>query len=339
MHYLSPFGEPCGTANIKSFPQDFQVTEIPSFTPSGEGEHLWLWIKKTGANTAWVAEQLARQSGLKLRDVSYAGRKDKLAVTEQWFSLYDPKRIADKIVFELPDCEILKSIRHSQKLRIGNLLGNLFEIRLRNFTGNIDAFSSRVKRISSTGFPNYFGLQRFGRNQANITKAIAWVEKGGGRLRRDQRSLYLSVLRSFLFNLVLTERIKNQTWNSILDGEIVQLSGTHSVFVANPDSDSMSELQNRCNSFDLNPTGPLYGAQTMLPAKEAAYFEHIVLNDYPLICEFLEKETNCARRSLRSVPSELHFEQDDTDIVLKFNLPAGSYATILLGQFIGSISN
>ena len=335
MHFHLPFGSSCGAAELKTSCEDFKVTEIGKFIPSGEGEHVWLWIEKTDTNTAWVAEELAKQSGIKLRDVSYAGRKDKVAVTQQWFSLYDPKRISDEVDFNIPNCNILKKIRHIQKLRIGNLLGNKFEIRLRNFTGEFQHLLNRIHAVEARGFPNYFGPQRFGRNMNNLPKALAWVEKGAGRLRREQRSLYFSVLRSYLFNLVLSKRIQQENWDKIVLGELAQLTGSKSVFLV--DSENLEAAQTRCDEFDISPTAPLMGAGNMLPLELAANLESSALVEQKAIVDFLHKEATMARRALRVKPENISCRKDSDDLILKFTLPAGSYATILLSNLVNTI--
>ena len=335
MHFLLPFGSTCGSADLKTTCEDFKVSEIGKFIPSGEGEHVWLWIEKINTNTAWVAEELAKQSGLKLRDVSYAGRKDKIAVTQQWFSLYDPKRISDKVIYNIPNCKILKTIRHNQKLRIGNLLGNTFEIRLRNFTGDYQQLLKRIQEVQARGFPNYFGPQRFGRGMSNLPKAIAWVEKGAGRLRREQRSIYFSVLRSYLFNLVLSERIQQNNWDKVVHGELAQLTGSKSVFLV--DSENLEASQIRCNDFDISPTAPLMGAGKMLALEFAADLESSAIAEQKAIVDFLVKEATMARRALRVKPENINCHKESDDLILKFTLPAGSYATILLSNLLNVI--
>ena len=77
----------CLRRAIRTTPQDFQVTEELGFEFTGDGEHDYLWIEKTGANTEWVARQLARFADVPAKDVGYAGLKDRHAVTRQWFSV------------------------------------------------------------------------------------------------------------------------------------------------------------------------------------------------------------------------------------------------------------
>ena len=80
-------GDPLFPASIRNQPSDFQVVENLGFEFSGSGEHDYLWIEKTGANTEWVARQLARHAEVPAKDVGYAGLKDRHAVTQQWFSV------------------------------------------------------------------------------------------------------------------------------------------------------------------------------------------------------------------------------------------------------------
>ena len=79
------------SASLKVLNEDFIVTELPLQPPCGEGEHIWLDVEKNGANTAFVAQQLAEAAGVQERDVGYAGLKDRHAITRQWFSIYLPK--------------------------------------------------------------------------------------------------------------------------------------------------------------------------------------------------------------------------------------------------------
>ena len=81
------YAEPQATANLRTQADDFIVDEELSFTPTGHGEHLLLLVEKIGQNTQYVAKQIAAAAGLKARLVSYAGLKDRHAVTRQWFCL------------------------------------------------------------------------------------------------------------------------------------------------------------------------------------------------------------------------------------------------------------
>jgi len=129
---LSPWESLNCKVQFKQRPEDFIVTEVPKYKPQGEGEHLWLWVQKRDANTDWVADQIAKLAKVKRRDVSYAGRKDRFAVTQQWFSIYDPRKSTDQLDFSISNVKVLKKIRHQQKLKTGVLNGNHFQIVLRD---------------------------------------------------------------------------------------------------------------------------------------------------------------------------------------------------------------
>ena len=136
-HYLH--GTPITAGQLKAHPQDFVVREILGYEPCGEGEHIYLWCRKTGLNTAYIAEQIAKFCQLPLRAITYAGRKDKHAVTEQWFGVHQPgKKQFDWSALQLDGLEILHSQRHNKKLRTGVLKGNRFELLLRNVSESPD---------------------------------------------------------------------------------------------------------------------------------------------------------------------------------------------------------
>ena len=79
------------TGILRSTPDDFEVTETLTFEPEGEGEHLYVLAEKRGVTTRAVQQMLASRCGVPLRDVSYAGMKDRHAVARQWFSVRRPQ--------------------------------------------------------------------------------------------------------------------------------------------------------------------------------------------------------------------------------------------------------
>ena len=126
--------QPLPTINgsIKTLPDEFLVDESLPFEPDGAGEHLYLQIEKTGANTDWVAYQLASFLGVRDLDVSYAGRKDRHAVTTQWFSCYLPRGAdVDWAQFSVEGVVVKAMTWHRSKLRTGQLQCNVFRIRVR----------------------------------------------------------------------------------------------------------------------------------------------------------------------------------------------------------------
>lgn len=195
-------GEAPVRARLRATRAAFQVEELLGFEPDGEGEHCCLWVEKEGVNTAEVARRLARFAGIREADVSWSGMKDRHAITRQWFSLHLLKREVDWRDWADPSVRLLQVSRHSRKLRRGTHRGNRFVIRLDDIEGDLSAFEARLDQIGQQGVPNYFGPQRFGRDGNNIEAARQWLAAGRPRKPRHLQALWLSSLRSLLFNEV-----------------------------------------------------------------------------------------------------------------------------------------
>ena len=115
------------TALLKAECADFVVKEQLGYDMSGDGEFVAVKVRKTDCNTLFVGEQLAKFAGISARNMSYAGLKDRKAVSEQWFSLQMPGQpTPDFSQFSLEGVEILEVTRHQRKIRIGSLQGNHF---------------------------------------------------------------------------------------------------------------------------------------------------------------------------------------------------------------------
>ncbi|MCW8924626.1 MAG: tRNA pseudouridine(13) synthase TruD [Xanthomonadales bacterium] len=325
-------GKPGASGVIRCRPEDFVVEEISRVKPGGEGGHLWLWVEKRSANTDWVAGQLAKVCACRHRDVGYAGLKDRHAVTRQWFSV--PVGEAGGEIF--PDAQIegvrvLESRLHQRKLKRGTLDGNRFELVIRNFDGDVTDTSQRLERISLTGVPNYFGPQRFGHGGRNVEKAYSLLNRGV-RLPRNKKSIYLSALRSFLFNQVLAKRVLDGSWDSILGGELVMLNGSHSIFPCEqPDTD----IEDRCRRLDIHPTGPMPGEGGDSPVGMAAALENEILGVWAELNEvLLAQRVKASRRSLRLYPARLEWKFVDDALYMGFDLPPGAYATTVLREIL-----
>lgn len=325
-------GRPLVRGRLRLHLDDFRVDELPQYQPSGEGSHLWLEVQKRGSNTDWVAAQLARAAGCAARDVGFAGMKDRHAVTTQWFSV--PAPADDHCQWKqwtLPDATILQAVRHQKKLKRGALKGNRFKIIVRDLEGELSDLAPRLAQIQSRGLPNYFGPQRFGHGGNNVRQGVRWLVEGG-RLPRPKRSIYLSAVRSFLFNHVLARRLAKGNWDSLLDGDVVMLDGTHSVFLCDVCD---TELAKRCDEGDIHPTGPLPGTGGFLPQRDAAALEIAVLEPYHNLVAALGKaRLEGDRRSLRLRVSELDWELSGKCLSLSFVLPPGAYATTVVEELV-----
>ena len=327
------WGAPCGRAVLKSSPEDFRVTEIMDIELSGAGEHLWLLIEKRNQNTEEVARQLARASGVKLRDVSYAGIKDRRAVTSQWFSLQLPGRQdPDFSTLWHDDLRCLAARRHSRKLQRGAHAANHFVIRLNHLQANVPALEARLQQIAGHGVPNYFGPQRFGREGSNLHDARSWASREALPPARGTRSRLLSTARSLLFNRVLAWRVGDASWNRVLRGDCLAFTNSRSQFAA----DRLVADDPRIAALDLHPTGPLWGLGELPVSGDTLALEREIIDAEPLLARWLEGAgLEQARRVLR-LPIEAlawHYPSPDS-LELEFTLPTGCFATAVLRELV-----
>ena len=314
-------------ARMRATPEDFVVDERLGFTPDGSGEHLFLRVRKRGANTAFVARELGRWANVDERGIGYAGMKDRHAVTTQTFSLHLPGRHPPPEWPAHSEFNVIEAARHSRKLPRGALTGNHFELTLREVEGERAAIEARLSQVATHGFANYFGEQRFGHGGGNLAAAQRMFD--GQRMKREQRGILLSAARSSLFNVVLAARVENASWQSGMDGEVWMLVGSHSVFGPQALDD---ELQARVQSGDIHATGPMWGAGELRSAAALRMLEESAVLPHASVCKGLaDAGLRQERRALRVRVSEFDFEWLAEDVLrLRFFLPAGAYATTLL---------
>jgi tRNA pseudouridine13 synthase len=300
-------------ATLKSFNEDFVVTELPLQLPSGAGEHVWLDVEKNGANTAFVAERLAEAAGVQTWDVGYAGLKDRHAITRQWFSLYLPKgETPDLTQLQHPEFKVLSQSRHVKKLRPGDLRGNHFRILLREVTGSREAIEANLRQVVAQGVPNYFGAQRFGHDGGNVEQGRAMLAREIRVRNPKKKGIYLSAVRSFVFNEVLGLRIQQGLWGQTLPGDVMDAAG--------------------------RPTGPLWGRGRVTTTDEAQTLENGVAARHATLCDGMEHAgLDQERRALVAHPADLAWDWPQADqLVLRFSLAAGTYATSVLSEILAA---
>jgi tRNA pseudouridine13 synthase len=323
-------GEPLCEATIRQSPADFRVTENLAIEFSGDGEHDYLWIEKTGANTQWIARQLARYAKARNSDVGYAGLKDRHAVTRQWFSIPRKGEGPDWSEFTCDGAEILEVARHQRKLRRGAHKGNSFRIalRARSVLPDILVVEERLNRISTQGVPNYFGPQRFGHNASNLELARQLFT--GRRLHRDKHSIAISAARSYLFNEILGTRVRDGTWNSLLPGEMANLDGSGSVFQVDEPDD---ELERRCDEMDIHPTATLCGQRSEISPSVVSALERDATEAHSNLVLGLEQlGAKRSHRALRLRVRDLTWQLEPDTLWLDFTLPKGAFATSVLRE-------
>ena len=312
-------GAPLFTAQIRRYPEDFQVTEELGWEFSGDGDHDYLYIEKSGANSQWVAKQLAKFANVPLKDVGFAGLKDRHAVTRQWFSV--PRwNTPDWSLLEVAGIRVARCERHLRKLRRGAHRSNTFAIVLRcSEPLDRDAITHRIGLLSAKGVPNYYGEQRFGRNGGNLRLADDWAN--GQRLPREKRSMAISTMRSYHFNNLLSDRVAQSTWNTLMLGDKANLEGSGSVFDF---SDIDSVLQARCEAMDIHPSATLIGdGSECEPVQWAA--------------ALVRARVQLGNRSLRLKVQDLQVAMEEAEegkptVTLNFSLTRGAYATAVLRE-------
>ena len=313
---------------IRATAEDFEVEEILGFSADGHGEHAFVHIEKRDANTEWVARQLARFANVAPMSVGYSGLKDRHALTRQSFSVHLPGLPdPDWARIEIEGVRILGATRHSKKLKRGVHRGNRFRIILRDLEGDRTSAETRLELVARLGVPNYFGEQRFGNDGGNLRSAEALF--AGARLGRSERGFALSAARSHVFNRVLSQRVSAHSWNKPLDGEIWMLCGTHSIFgpqALDP------ELQARLESFDIDPTGPLWGRGELRSISEVAAIEYEAAAATGFAQGLEAADLRQERRSLRLRPAEFSARWSEDSLLLEFSLPAGCFATSIIRE-------
>jgi tRNA pseudouridine13 synthase len=321
-------------AIFTSTPETFFVEELPAYLPVGEGSHTFLWVNKRGLTTPEAVKRVARGLGVLERDVGYAGLKDRHATTRQWISVPD---VAPETALALavPDLVVLEARRHGNKLRTGHLRGNRFEVVLTQMEdGEAAVLTERLLALARQGLPNVFGAQRFGAAGDNVRTGLA-ILRGEQRERdRRRRRLLLSAVQSEVFNRVLARRAEGGLLR-VRTGDVLAKTASGGVFV----TDDLERDQARVDAGELVPTGPLPGTREIEPppGTEAAALEDEGLAAVGVTRAELAaagRELPGARRPVL-IPVTLDdpavlAEPEPRSMRLRFSLPAGSYATVVL---------
>lgn len=329
------WGAPVITGVLRGQPEDFIVEEQLKFIPSGNGEHVLLLVEKRGANTQWVARQLARQLGVKPHTITYAGMKDRHAVTRQWFGAAGLRSDISAQSYGEAGADgeywrVLQTVRHSKKLRLGAVALNRFDINLRNVVGDPQALQQRLCLIEQRGVPNYFGEQRFG--HSNLADADRWARAAGPWPDRHVRGIWLSTLRAALFNAVLAERVVQGIWNKLIEGDLAVLAGTRSFFAVDCVDD---ELTRRLGEFDISPSGPMFGAGALTVAGRALDIEqNVAMNNVHWVDHLQHMGLTQERRALvlNAGAIESIWHEHNAQVRLRFSLPTGCFATTVLRE-------
>ena len=326
-------GAALGSAVLKAVAEDFQVDEVLDIPLSGQGEHLWLWVEKRDLNTEEAARCLARAAGVPVRSISYAGLKDRQALTRQWFSLHLPgKADPDLTRAEDDTLRILKQVRHQRKLQRGAHSANGFTLRLTALAADHAALDVRLQQLKAQGVPNYFGSQRFGHAGGNVHDAQQWAARAALPEQRNVRSRLLSAGRSYLFNQVLAARVADGSWQQAQVGDLLAFTDSRSFFPAGEAECSDPRLA----ILDLHPTGPMWGEGASPAGGATAELESSIAERHADLCNWLARAgMSHERRILRLPIGGLTWHYPEPDILqLEFVLPAGCFATVVVRELV-----
>lgn len=324
--------------DLKQEPADFEVEEIPAYMPNGAGEHLFLWIEKTGITTEQLTKHLVKTLRVANRDIGVAAQKDRHAITRQFISV--PAKFAEQLAAaESPQVRVLSATLHQNKLRTGHLRGNRFSILLRNVAPNAAELAAPIaSRLQESGVPNYFGEQRFGSD--GETSELGFALLNGEQVpedihptrRRFLVKLALSAAQSVLFNALLAARLQRGELPRVMEGDVLQVVASGGVFVC---EDAATD-QPRFVAREIVTTGPMFGPKMKLAAGEIAAREAQVLEDHQLTPDAFRRYpelTSGTRRPYLIFPTDLELTPEAEGLRFRFSLPSGCYATILMREF------
>jgi len=311
---------------------------VPAYEPAGAGPHLWLLVEKRGRTTRDAVRDLARALSVAEREAGYAGMKDKAAVTVQWLS-FPVARDPDPASLAGEGLRVLRASRHGNKLRPGHARGNRFEVVVRG--GDAVRARACARALAERGLANFFGAQRFGVEGRNAAVGRALIlgrtdEPEARRASRDRflRRLSLSAWQAELFNRWLAERMADGLFDRALPGDVMKVLASGGIFVCEePAADGP-----RVAAFEISPAGPIFGHKMRQAAGPAREREERLLAAEGVAAADLRRgggEAEGTRRPAR-LPLAVELEELEGGYRARFELPAGSYATVVLGELTKS---
>ncbi|MBK9752865.1 MAG: tRNA pseudouridine(13) synthase TruD [Nannocystis sp.] len=333
---------------IRMRPEDFTVHEIPAYGPDGRtGAHLLLILRKRCIGTEDAIVELSRQTGIPRPEIGLAGLKDKDAVTEQWITV--PFAAGPRLTeFSHPAIQLGPAAPHGNKLRRGHLHGNRFDLVIRDLAvpgeearARVTAKAARLAELG--GLDNLYGNQRLGNDGGNLRRGLELLASGA---RRGKADFLLSAGQSALFNLYLLERRARGLMRTVLLGDILKKTATGGLFESRePEVD-----QARLDASELGLTGPMFGSKMRAPspgtAADALEREILTLAGIsPEALKALGSKVEGTRRPLQLSTIDLQVDLASAEgplpsgLRLRFSLPAGSYATVLLQELQAPVAS
>lgn len=320
---------------IRARPEDFVVDELPAYPADGRSGHLLVWMRKRKLSTEAAVREVAAKLGVARAEIGVAGRKDRDAVTRQQISL--PARAGAKLDgFRHVAIELSDPRPHSHKLRRGHLQGNRFRLVIRELVLDpalaVERAQALLEALAAGGLHNYYGVQRFGAGARNLEPGLAALR---GKRRGSKGDLTLSAGQSALFNLYLARRIERGLGERVVVGDVLAKRETGGLFECR---DAPTD-QARLEAGELVITGPMFGSKTRSPSADtpAAALEAEILAEAgvtPAQLRRLGRRAPGTRRWMRIWPTQVEAREaaPGPGLALHFDLPSGSYATVLVRE-------
>ncbi len=336
---------------------NFTVNEVPLYEFSQDGEHLVMQIRKKDLTTWDMLKVLSEHSGVKVRDFGYAGLKDKDGMTIQYISVL--KKYEENFAsFSHEKIKILNKTYHKNKIKIGHLRGNRFFIRLKKVS-SIDAqkLKSGMEFLNKNGFPNFFGYQRFGKEQNNALEGYEILSGKKKMKNKKMKNFLISAYQSELFNKWLEKRIeishligsfelndlqkmlpfgtdelkstkKQQQFLKIFSGDVMHHYPHGKAFLC----EDLDDESKRFYEQDITLTGWLIGSRAAQSQDTASSIEEDIFKDALAFKEQMTGSRRFAWSFLEDV--ECRYNEEKAWFELNFTLQKGSYATTILEQLL-----
>jgi len=316
---------------IKQKPEDFIVNEIPLYELNNKGIYSYFWLIKRGYNTVDAVKKIAKMLNIRLKSIGFAGAKDKNAVTKQLISVKSiNKEALEKL--KIKDITLEYVGNGLVPISLGNLKGNEFVITVRNL-------KTRITRPKET-IPNYFGPQRFSRNNSKIGKALVKQDFKKAASLIDQKELkshleekpadFVGALRRIPLK---TRKLYVHAYQSLLWNKTAEL-----YLKTNP-----------CKNIKI----PIIGFGTEIEdikdndlrkiVQDILKEEGIAEKDF-IIPQIKELSSEGGERDLFVKPESLSISIADDELnkgklkaIVSFFLPKGSYATVVIESIFQSL--
>ncbi|MEK6869502.1 MAG: tRNA pseudouridine(13) synthase TruD [Nanoarchaeota archaeon] len=328
---------------IKQAPEDFIVKEINDVAIGDTGKYAYFILKKKNYNTIKAIETIAKALGINVKNIGFAGNKDRNAVTEQLISIKNERKDFEKII--LKDIELKYLGKGSEEIYLGRLKGNEFNITMRSLT------QEEIKKIEEKAknkqifMPNYFGEQRFSKSNHWIGKAITnrdfkkavelvlesnseqneRIEEHLQKQKNDfivalkitpfkMLKLYVHSYQSFLFNKALEEYISiSMVGNKANYDEKIPIVGF---------STELKELKNKQIKKII---------EKIMEEEKITERDFIIRAIPDLSSEGSERNAFIKINDFKIIKAEKdELNEGKKKVVVSFSLPKGCYATVLM---------